>query len=592
MNKDDYTTSLKKLSSKVSIDTTEIKASTGHIEGCSGSGSGSGENVDDYINKFLDMSNEARDEDQRDKNMTLSEGLKMFPKACFWSVVLSAAIIMEGYDTNLLASFYAYEGFARKFGKYYPDLDQYQVPAKDQLGLSMCYQTGALVGVYIGGVLPDRIGYKRTIIPALMITIGLIFIQFFAPNVDVLMVSFVLLGINWGSYQTMCVAYAMDISPTPLRIYLTTFVNCCWVIGQLISSGVLKGISGLTDPNAWRIGIAIQWAFPVPIIIATALAPELPWFLARTGQFEKAKRSLTRLLSDNKNMPSKDIIAQSMLVKIQMTIKEEEALATSGSIIECFKGSNWRRTRIAAIVWLIQNITGSSLMGYSTYFYQNAGVDVSMSFTFSIIQYCLGIAGTIGSWFLSQRLGRFEIYFYGLISIVVLLTLTGGLGCSNSKSLSMGVGSMLMIYTFVYDLTIGPMCYCIVGEMPSAQLRSKTVMIARNIFNIAGIVVAIVTPYMLNPTEWNWKAKAAFLWAGLALLSAIWVYFELPETKGRTFAEIDKLFQEGVPARKFKHTIPKTFDSGEMMEKLGDNGVKAAAQNVEDIENVSIAEKA
>ncbi|RCK65188.1 Maltose permease MAL61 [Candida viswanathii] len=530
MSKNDLTTDIAKLSTNTSIDTTDIKVSAAHAEGSNDI------SVNDYISKFLDMSNEARDEDQRDKNMTLSDSLKMFPKACFWSVVSSAAIIVEGYDTNLLASFYADESFAKKFGKYY----QYQVPAKDQIG--------ALVGVYIGGVLPDKIGYKRTIVPALFLTIGLIFIPFFAPNVDVLTVSFVLLGINWGSYQAMCVAYAMDISPTPLRVYLTTFVNCCWVIGQLISFG---------------------WAFPLPIIIATALAPELPWFLARTGQFEKDKRSLTRLLSDNKDMPSKDIIAQSMLVTIQMTVKEEEALSNSASILECFRDTNWRRTRIASCVWLIQNITGSSLMGYSTYFCRNASVDVSMSFIFSIIQYCLVIAGTIGSWFLSQILGRFEIYFYGLISIVVLLTLTGGLGCSDSKSLSMGVGSM-----------------------PSAQLRSKTVMIARNVFNIAGIVVAIITPYMWNPTEWNWKAEAAFLWAELVPLAATWVYFELPETKGRTFAELDKLFAERVPARKFKTTVPTTFDAGHMMETLGDEGVKSAAQNVEAVENQCSDEKA
>ena len=111
-------------------------------------------------------------------------------------------------------------------------------------------------------------------------------------------------------------------------------------------------------------------------------------------------------------------------------------------------------------------------------------------------------------------------------------------GYVRQKSLSMAVGSMLLVYTFVYDLTIGPMCYCIVGEMPSSKLRAKTVMLARNLYNIAGIIVAIVTPYMLNPTQWNWKAKSAFLWAGFAILSAIWVYFELPETKGRTFAEL------------------------------------------------------
>ncbi len=569
-----------------SIISLEEKATASHIS------TAENPDVDDYISKFLDMSNTARAEDERDKTMPLKECLKTFPKACFWSIAISTAIIMEGYDTNLLASFYAYQGFAKKFGKYYPDLGEYQIPAKDQLGLSMCYQTGGLIGVYIGGNFVDVWGYRPVLIPALITSIGLIFMQFFAPNIGVLMAAYVLLGINWGSYQTTCVSYAMDIAPTTLRLYLTTYINCCWVFGQLISSGVIKAILNLTDPHAYRIAFAIQWAWPLPIALLVFLAPESPYFLVRKNRLTQAKRALTRLLSQNQYIPDKNIIAESMLTKIQMTIKEEDAISKGSSILECFKGTNFRRTRIAAFTWLIQNITGASLMGYSTYFYQQAGVAVSMSFTFSIIQYCLGIAGTLGSWFLSQKLGRFPIYFYGLCAMTILLFLTGGLGFADSKSGKMATGSMLLIYTFVYDLTIGPMCYCIVGEIPSSKLRAKTVMLARNLYNVAGIIVAIVTPYMLNPTEWNWKAKSAFLWAGIAIVSATWVYFELPETKGRTFAELDKLFIDKVPARKFKSTFPKTFDAGELMEKMGNEGVKAVVNDTEHVEHVDLESKA
>ena len=320
-------------------------------------------------------------------------------------------------------------------------------------------------------------------------------------------------------------------------------------------------------------------------------APESPWFLVRKGRLEQAKHALERLLSQSEHIPDKSIISQSMLTKIQMTIKEEDAVSAGSSIIECFKGTNFRRTRIAAFTWLIQNITGSSLMGYSTYFYQNAGVPVSMSFTFSIIQYCLGIVGTIGSWFLSQNVVVSQSTLWIMCHDSTFVAYWW-YGYVRQKSLSMAVGSMLLVYTFVYDLTIGPMCYCIVGEMPSSKLRAKTVMLARNLYNIAGIIVAIVTPYMLNPTQWNWKAKSAFLWAGFAILSAIWVYFELPETKGRTFAELDKMFEDKVPARKFKYTTPTTFDAGEMMEKMGNSGLKSIVHDTEHVESSHIETKA
>lgn len=57
---------------------------------------------------------------------------------------------------------------------------------------------------------------------------------------------------------------------------------------------------------------------------------------------------------------------------------------------------------------------------------------------------------------------------------------------------------------------------------------------------------------MINPTAWGWRGKTGFFWGGGALLTSIWAYWRLPETKGRTFEELDILFAKRVPARKFK----------------------------------------
>ncbi|KAI5955630.1 MAL1 [Candida jiufengensis] len=540
--------------------------------------------VDDYVSKFIQLSNSAKNEDSKDKHMTLKEGLRTFPKAVFFSLVLSSCLILEGFDTNLLSSFWALPGFCKKFGVEGPS--GYQVPAKWQSAISMGYQSTQLIGLFFGGVLADAIGYRLTITPVLAVEMGFIFIQFFAPTKEILLVSYLCCGLVYGSLQVLAVCYATDVAPSCLRLYLTSFINIAWVIGQLISSLVLKGIESMSDPNAYRIAFAIQWFWPVPIMIGVFFAPESPYFLVRKGRLEDAKRSLNGLLSNNKYLPDKRLVIDSMVTKIQLVIKEEEITGKGATFKECFTGANFRRTRIAAIVWVIQNVTGASLMGYSTYFYQQAGLDVSMSFTFSIIQYVLGMIGTVGSWVISRKLGRFSIFFSGLCVMLVLLLITGGLGCAHSKSASWGIGSMLLVYTFVYDLTIGPIIYCIVAEIPSAKLRQKTVMMARFAYNVAGIVVSIISSYMLNPTAWNWGAKSAFLWAGLAFMAVTWAFFEVPETRNRTIAELDKLFEEKVPARKFKSTEVNTFDVGEMMERLGNDGIKDVVNERKHIEYV------
>lgn len=67
---------------------------------------------------------------------------------------------------------------------------------------------------------------------------------------------------------------------------------------------------------------------------------------------------------------------------------------------------------------------------------------------------------------------------------------------------------------------------------------------------------------MLNTTAWNWKGKAGFFWAGSCFFCLCWTYFRLPEPKGRTYAELDILFEQGVSARKFRTTNVDVFSHG------------------------------
>lgn len=69
-----------------------------------------------------------------------------------------------------------------------------------------------------------------------------------------------------------------------------------------------------------------------------------------------------------------------------------------------------------------------------------------------------------------------------------------------------------------------------------------------------GIINGVIVPYMLNPTAWNWKGKSGFFWAGACFLCFLWTYFRLPEPKGRTYGELDILFERKVSARKFRDT--------------------------------------
>lgn len=64
---------------------------------------------------------------------------------------------------------------------------------------------------------------------------------------------------------------------------------------------------------------------------------------------------------------------------------------------------------------------------------------------------------------------------------------------------------------------------------------------------------------MLSPTDWNWAGMTGFFYAGLTALLIIFMWFMLPETKDRTFAELDVLFENKVSARRFAKTNVDQF---------------------------------
>jgi SP family general alpha glucoside:H+ symporter-like MFS transporter len=104
---------------------------------------------------FAEMSTEAKDATEREHQMSLMQAIKLYPKAVGWSVLLSTAIIMEGYDVVLLSSFYALPQFNKKYGVPTPD-GTYTVPAPWKSGLSNGALCGEIIGLFINGLVSEK----------------------------------------------------------------------------------------------------------------------------------------------------------------------------------------------------------------------------------------------------------------------------------------------------------------------------------------------------------------------------------------------------------------------------------------------------
>ncbi|KAK4139520.1 general substrate transporter, partial [Dichotomopilus funicola] len=364
----------------------------------------------------------------------------------------------------------------------------------------------------------------------------------------------------WGVFQTLTITYASEVCPVNMRAYLASYVNFCWGLGQFIGIGVIMSMLDRDDEWAYRIPYALQWMWPLPLAVGIFFAPESPWWLVRKGKLDKAKASLLRLTSLNLET---EFDADETVDMMVHTTALEEKTTKGASYWDCFKGHDLRRTEIVCACWGIQNLSGNSFSNYSTYFLTQAGLDSNSAYGFALGQYGINMVGVIGAWFLMSRgVGRRSLYLYGLCGLCAMLLVLGFLGLvpeSHRREGSIATGSIMLGWALMYQLTVGTVCYSLVGELSTRRLQIKTVALGRVFYIIVNIICSIITPYMLNPGAWDWRNFAGFFWAGLCFLCVVYTYFRVPEPTGRSFAELDLLFEKGVSARKFATTKVNVF---------------------------------
>jgi MFS family permease len=335
-----------------------------------------------------------------------------------------------------------------------------------------------------------------------------------------------------------------ELAPVALRGIATAGVNLGIAIGQLISNSVVKAFGERDDPWAYRGPFATQIFFALFLLAFLPLSPESPWYLVRKSKRQEAEKVILKLYGDD------DAVGR--LAELEETIEQEKLHGSENAgFVDCFKGTNRIRTGISTGVFLCQHLVGIIfVLGYSTYFFQLAGLDVSNSFDLGVGVTACGVLGNIISWFIVERYGRRKLFLSGMISLSAILLLIGIMDVVPSQAAKWVQAASTVIYAFVYFLTIGAVAFTILGEASSTVLRAKTISLATATQAICGLVMNFAIPYMVNPDKGNLKGKVGFIFGALAVVGAIgsWVY--VPELKGKTFAEIDQLFAQEIPPRK------------------------------------------
>lgn len=424
----------------------------------------------------------------------------------------------------------------------------------------------AVVGALGCGQIADWLGRRMVIMMCLVVTFAAVTMEFVATTNALFFGGKFLNGFVTGALASVTVTYIGEVAPLALRGMLTCLTALAYTLGPLTVALIVNSTGVYTTRWAYRAVFCAQYGFAVIASLFVWFMPESPWYLMSKDRTSDALRALNKLGHRGPDGEQK-------LAQIVSTLEQVRRETEGVTYLECFRKSNLRRTIISVMPLSIQALSGIAFAAsYSTYYMQLAGFTTAMSFKLQIVQQVISLVGNVMSWYLVDRVGRRNLTFWGLFVLTIILFVMAGLAVVGTVPALKGAISMILLYCWWYNVTIGATAYTILCETSTSRLRIKTIAIGLALQNGLNTMWSFVLPYLFNPDKLNLGGKLGFIFGGLAVICMVYLWFYQPETAGRTYEELDEMFAKKVPARKFKTYRTDTQAMGEAVTQKEDGG--------------------
>ncbi|KAH8669748.1 putative general alpha-glucoside permease [Tricladium varicosporioides] len=497
--------------------------------------------------QVLAISKTVANYEEAQHTQTKINALKENWKGIGWCMYMFFICIMFGYDSLAGGIVISIQEFRKDFG--YPYAGDYVVSADWQLGFQAATLGGLVIGGWVTGLMVNRWGRQICVFFGYFFTVGGVFLQYFSKTPAQFFGAKLLTGIPLGCFVTIAPTYASEVAPLVIRGAVTAGTNFAIVLGQLLGYGVTRQASFYSGSAQYKIIFAVQWGFAAVGLIILPFFPESPYWLVAHGKHEKARENIVRLHSSSYDVDGHMAEIHDALARQR---QDEEKKA---SFMECFTKKNWRRTLVCVSVIFIQNACGNSwVIGYMSYFMQLGGLSAAKAFDASVGMSGVMVVGNLFGAFLVEKFGRRNTALFGTSTLCISLFVIGIAACIKSSSAIWAQVGFMGIWSFIYQATIGSVAWPIISENTSSSLRVQSQALATMTNGLSACIWGFALPYAINPDQGNLGGKIAFVFGSVLVFSVAYIWWQIPETKGRTYIEIDELWQRGVPAWKWKET--------------------------------------
>jgi len=385
---------------------------------------------------------------------------------------------------------------------------------------------GAATGALSGGRLSDRLGRRITLIATSVIFMCGALVCAFAGSFSTLLIGRAIVGLGIGVASTTVPVYISEVSTPKARGWLVSLFQLAITVGIL--SAYLVDYA-YADSGGWRWMLGLAVIQSLLLGLGMVFMPESPRWLAKHGYAEKAKEILTRIRGGS------DITTEFQEIQ--------------GTLLETSRAGSWSdlltsAVRPALIVGIglavFQQVTGiNTIIYYAPTIIQSAGISsASVAILATAGIGVVNVIMTLVSMWLVDRAGRRPLLLIGTAGMIVSLGIlglvfeTGGDG-----SLAWIAVITLMAYVASFAISLGPIFWLIISEIYPLKIRGVaegTAATANWAANFAVSLTFLSLIQALGPTKTFW------FYGFLGILSWVFSYYLVPETKGRTLEDIER----------------------------------------------------
>jgi SP family xylose:H+ symportor-like MFS transporter len=397
---------------------------------------------------------------------------------------------------------------------------------------------GCVIGGAISGLVSSKFGRKKALIIAgilfLLSALGsgnpeFLFFEKGVPSMELLWIfNFyrVVGGIGVGLASAVCPMYIGEIAPAEIRGRLVSLNQFAIIFGMLVVYFVNWGIAD-GQTIEWINEVGWRRMFLSEAIPASAFAflmffmPETPRYLALQHQDDKALSILSRINGTEK--------AKQILNEIKSTVETSKAkLFSYGKIVII----------VGILLSVFQQFVGINVaLYYAPRIFESMGAAKDASMLQTIIMGLVNVVFTVVAIMTVDKWGRKPLLIIGSIGMAIGMIAIATLAFFDIIGTATLV--FIIIYTASFMMSWGPICWVLISEIFPNKIRSQAIALAVAAQWAANFFISSTYPPMME-----FSSGGTYLFYGImSILSALFVWKMVPETKGKTLEEIEGIWK-------------------------------------------------